>query len=213
MPFTREQFFELFGAYNAAIWPAEVVAYLLGIAAVLALVRPGRAAGQLISAILAILWLWTGLFYHMVYFARINPAAYAFGALFVAQAVLFILAGVSGSRLAFRFAPKPAKLLGAALIAYALVIYELLGLVAGHGLMQGPLFGVAPCPTVIFTLGVLVLAEPPVPWWLLPIPLAWAVIGTSAALTFGVAEDLGLAVAAVLVLVSLQLAGRQNRPS
>jgi len=212
MPFTREQFFELFGAYNAAIWPAEVVAYLLGIAAVLALVRPGRAAGQLISAILAILWLWTGLFYHMVYFARINPAAYAFGALFVAQAVLFILAGVSGSRLAFRFAPKPAKLLGAALIAYALVIYELLGLVAGHGLMQGPLFGVAPCPTVIFTLGVLVLAEPPVPWWLLPIPLAWAVIGTSAALTFGVAEDLGLAVAAVLVLVSLQLAGRQNRP-
>lgn len=213
MPFTREQFFELFGAYNAAFWPAEVVAYLLGIAAVLALVRPGRAAGQLISAILAILWLWTGLFYHMVYFARINPAAYVFGALFVAQAALFVLAGVSGSRLAFRFAQKPVKLLGAALIAYALVIYELLGLVAGHGLMQGPLFGVAPCPTVIFTLGVLVLAEPPVPWWLLPIPLAWAVIGTSAALTFGVAEDLGLAVAAVLVLVSLQLAGRQNRPS
>ena len=213
MPFTREQFFELFVAYNAAIWPAEVVAYLLGIAAVLALVRPGRAAGQLISAILAILWLWTGLFYHMVYFARINPAAYVFGALFVAQAALFVLAGVSGSRLAFRFAQKPVKLLGAALIAYALVIYELLGLVAGHGLMQGPLFGVAPCPTVIFTLGVLVLAEPPVPWWLLPIPLAWAVIGTSAALTFGVAEDLGLAVAAVLVLVSLQLAGRQNRPS
>ncbi len=213
MPFTREQFFELFVAYNAAIWPAEVVAYLLGIAAVLALVRPGRAAGQLISAILAILWLWTGLFYHMVYFARINPAAYVFGALFVAQAALFVLAGVSGSRLAFRSAQKPVKLLGAALIAYALVIYELLGLVAGHGLMQGPLFGVAPCPTVIFTLGVLVLAEPPVPWWLLPIPLAWAVIGTSAALTFGVAEDLGLAVAAVLVLVSLQLAGRQNRPS
>ena len=213
MPFTREQFFELFVAYNAAIWPAEVVAYLLGIAAVLALVRPGRAAGQLISAILAILWLWTGLFYHMVYFARINPAAYVFGALFVAQAALFVLAGVSGSRLAFRSAQKPVKLLGAALIAYALVIYELLGLVAGHGLMQGPLFGVAPCPTVIFTLGVLVLAEPPVPWWLLPIPLAWAVIGTSAALTLGVAEDLGLAVAAVLVLVSLQLAGRQNRPS
>ena len=160
MPFTREQFFELFVAYNAAIWPAEVVAYLLGIAAVLALVRPGRAAGQLISAILAILWLWTGLFYHMVYFARINPAAYVFGALFVAQAALFVLAGVSGSRLAFRSAQKPVKLLGAALIAYALVIYELLGLVAGHGLMQGPLFGVAPCPTVIFTLGVLVLAEP-----------------------------------------------------
>ena len=213
MPFTREQFFELFVAYNAAIWPAEVVAYLLGIAAVLALVRPGRAAGQLISAILAILWLWTGLFYHMVYFARINPAAYVLGALFLAQAALFVLAGVCGSRLAFRSAQKPVKLLGAALIAYALVIYELLGLVAGHGLMQGPLFGVAPCPTVIFTLGVLVLAEPPVPWWLLPIPLAWAVIGTSAALTFGVAEDLGLAVAAVLVLVSLQLAGRQNRPS
>jgi hypothetical protein len=44
-------------------------------------------------------------------------------------------------------------------IIYALLIYELLGYWAGHGLMAGPMLRVAPCPTTIFTIGVLLLAR------------------------------------------------------
>ncbi|MGM0484554.1 MAG: DUF6064 family protein, partial [Candidatus Krumholzibacteriota bacterium] len=35
MPFTVEQFFEVFESYNLAIWPAQIAAYILGIAAVI----------------------------------------------------------------------------------------------------------------------------------------------------------------------------------
>ena len=33
LPFATEQFFALFASYNAAIWPAQLVAYALGIVA------------------------------------------------------------------------------------------------------------------------------------------------------------------------------------
>lgn len=210
MPFAHEQFFEVFRTYNGAIWPAQVVAYLVGIVAVVALARPGRGAGQLVSAILALMWLWVGLGYHIGYFAPANPVAYAFGALFIVQAMLFVRAGVIGDRLSFRFALGVLSLLGVAFVFYAMVIYEMLGLVAGHGLMKGPLFGVAPCPTAIFTFGVLMMAQNPVPWWLLPIPVLWALIGTSAAVTLGVAEDFGLPVAAIFAVLSFALASRHR---
>jgi hypothetical protein len=89
------------------------------------------------------------------------------------------------------------------LVLYAAVIYELLGYVSGHGLMNGPLFGIAPCPTTIFTIGLLLMASGRLTLWLSIIPIAWALIGTSAALFLGVPEDLGLAAAAIASLVHL----------
>jgi hypothetical protein len=53
--------------------------------------------------------------------------------------------------------------LGVALIAYAVVIYNALGYVLGHSWPNLPVFGVAPCPTTIFTFGMLLLATGPLP--------------------------------------------------
>jgi hypothetical protein len=86
------------------------------------------------------------------------------------------------------------------------LVYEILGFFAGHGLMSGPLFGVAPCPTTIFTIGLLLLAHGSPLFWLSIIPGLWALIGTSAAIFLGVPEDFGLAVAASILLLSF--AGR-----
>ena len=77
-------------------------------------------------------------------------------------------------------------------IVYALLIYELLGCWAGHGLMAGPLFGVAPCPTTIFTIGMLLLARGGWVVWLSIIPLLWSLVGLAAALQLGIPEDFGL---------------------
>jgi hypothetical protein len=96
-----------------------------------------------------------------------------------------------------------------ALITYAAVIYELLGYVAGHGLMNGPLFGIAPCPTTIFTVGVLLVTRGRLALLLSIIPVLWALIGTSAALFLGVPEDLGLAVSVIVLLAVV--AGRLMR--
>ena len=94
LPFTREQFLEVFRSYNAAIGFAPLVLLALAVA-VLFLSYSQRAwRHRVISALLALLWLWSGMVYHWGFFSDINPAAKLFGALFVAQAVLLIILGV-----------------------------------------------------------------------------------------------------------------------
>ena len=83
------------------------------------------------------------------------------------------------------------------MMAYGMLIYPLVGALAGHTYPSSPVFGVAPCPTVIFTLGVLLCCLRP-RWYLLAMPLVWACIATSAAFKLGMTEDFGLIVSAVV---------------
>ncbi len=59
-----------------------------------------------------------------------------------------------------------------------------------------------PCPTTIFTLGLLMLADRAVPIRLLAIPMIWALIGSSAAVLIGMPEDLDLLTAGLATAVS-----------
>jgi len=78
LPFTLEQFLDVFAAYNKAIWPAQILAYVLGAIAVAALFRKGRASDRVISTVLGLMWLSTGVLYHGVFFSSVNKAAFAF---------------------------------------------------------------------------------------------------------------------------------------
>jgi hypothetical protein len=63
-----------------------------------------------------------------------------------------------------------------------------------------------PCPTVLFTAGVLLAVRPAVSRWLYLIPVAWSVIAGSAAILFEVTPDLALfAAATVMVLDALMV--------
>jgi integral membrane sensor domain MASE1 len=54
LPFTREQFLGVFVTYNDAIWPLQIVTYLLGIVVVVALLfRHGRPSDRIIAGVLA----------------------------------------------------------------------------------------------------------------------------------------------------------------
>ncbi len=208
LPFTTEQFFDVFATYNTAIWPVHVLAYALATGLV-ALVLAGKAwSGRWAAIVLGAFWLWNGLVYHLSFFTAINPAAYAFAAMFVVQGWLFLGYGTARRRLALSFRADGRGLAGMGLIAFAMLGYSALGLVPGHVWPRAPMFGVTPCPTAIFTFGVLLLSARPLPGPLLVIPVVWAVIGTSAALLLGVREDLTLAAATVLALTLLR-----QRPS
>lgn len=201
LPFTREQFLEVFRSYNDAIGIAPALLLVLAVT-IVALAHSKRAwRHRAITGLLAVLWLWSGVVYHWGFFEPINPAARLFGALFVAQAVLLIVRGVIRGQWEFDPRHATAARLGWLLIVYALVIYPLLGVSFGHGYPNGPTFG-APCPTTIFFLGTTLWI---IGSTLLPviIPVMWSVIGTSAALSLGIHEDYALALSAVLVLVTL----------
>ena len=189
LPFTRDQFFNVFGDYNAVLWPASLVAYVLAALLAIAILVGSSGRSTLAAAVLALLWAWTGLAYHLAFFSRINALAPLFAALFVLQALAILYWGVWRRRL------MPVSWLGWrssfgwALIAYAAIAYPLIGLAAGHAYGSLPQFGVTPCPVTLFTFGLLLLMRKPVPSSLWVIPVIWSLIGGSAALLLGVPQD------------------------
>ncbi|MPY73787.1 MAG: hypothetical protein GEU87_05965 [Alphaproteobacteria bacterium] len=201
VPFTREVFLGLFEQYNAAVWPAQPVAYALGLLVLLSALKPYKGSGRLIAAVLAAAWIWNGVAYHMLHFATLVWAAWAFGFLFVVQGLMFLGSGVLRGRLAFRFQGGVTGWIGIGMALFAMAAYPLIGALTGQGLPRIPPFGLAPCPTAIFTLGMLLLAAPRVPMHLLVIPLLWSIVGGAVAWQIDIPQDLALPAAAALAVV------------
>jgi uncharacterized membrane protein HdeD (DUF308 family) len=202
IPFTTEQFFLVFEKYNQTIFPMQAVLILVAIASVTLAANPKPSANKTISILLGFLWLWAGVVYHLTFFTEISPPAYVFGVLFVFQGLLFLYEGVVRNRLSFRASRRLNGILGAILIVYALAIYPLIGYALGRIFPTSPTFGV-PCPTTIFTFGLLLWTDKKIPLNLLIVPVLWSLVGTSAALSFGIKEDFGLLVAAMLGTASI----------
>jgi hypothetical protein len=197
-PFTADAYFSLFEVYNSAIWPAQLVAYCLGIVAIFLALRPMTAGGRITFAILSAFWLWNGIAYHLMHFFQINFAALGFGALFALQGVLFTGYAVGGRRI-FRFRPDVFGWSGLLFCLFALAVYPLLGWLAGHGWPRAAAFGVAPAPTTIFTIGMLLMMEGAAPLYLVAIPLLWSLAaGSAAVLRLDAPEDLSLLLAGVV---------------
>ncbi len=197
LPFTINQFLEVFRQYNEAVWPAQILLNAFALAAVVLAFVNKVYAGKIISYILAFLWFWMGLIYHISFFSAVNPAAYVFGGGFIAQGAFFHWFGGFKNRIVYRARFDVRGSIGALLIVYALLIYPLLGYWIGHVYPHSPTFG-APCPTTIFTFGMLLWTEGKTPRYLLIIPALWSLLGFSAALTLGIQEDIGLLIAGIV---------------
>lgn len=192
LPFSRDEFLEVFATYNETVWPAQLIAYALAIFALAALVGRNALHRRLALAAVSLMWIWTGIAYHWLFFSEINPAAIAFGLLFVGEGLLLAwLAFRQGPPLRLRWRAGAAGWVGAALIAYAAIIYPLIDLYLGHW-PRMPSFGISPCPVTLFTLGLLMLASPRPPLWAWIAPLAWSLIGGTAAFLLGIPQDWAL---------------------
>jgi len=152
LPFTTDQFLDVFARYNIAVWPTQLVFYLLGVLSIVVAVRPARWSSRIINLILSMFWLWMGVAYHFLFFSKINQAAWLFGAIFILQSLIFIYAGVITGKISFHSRRDVYGIGGAVILAYAFIVYPALGYVVGHKYPAAPTFGL-PCPTTIFTLG------------------------------------------------------------
>ncbi len=198
LPFTREQFFDLFAAYNEALWPAVVALWTASAVIVLLRLSAGRPYDRWVSALLVVQWAWSAIAYHVAFFTRINPAAWLFAALFLAQAVLFFRWGIIQRRLSFAPWGHAWAPLAWGLIAYSLA-YPAINAITYGSLLRIPTFGV-PCPATIFTVGVLMLATPRC-WSLSVVPMMWSAIGGSAAFLLGVHADVALPIAGIALAI------------
>jgi len=148
-----------------------------------------------------------GAVYHIGFFRHINPLATGFGVAFLIQACLFAFWALRQPPESFRPTHSRRAWMGGLLLAYALLVYPQLATSFGHLYPARPTFGL-PCPTTIATLGLLLWARPVAPWWIWIVPIGWSLIGTTAAFSLGIREDLGLFAAVLVVLASLSTGRR-----
>ena len=198
-PFTLQQFLEVFKNYNLVVFPMQIILYLISAVAIYVVIKRNSKSDKIISIILSFLWLWMGIVYHIIFFTAINKAAYLFGGVFVIQGILFLIYGVFQDKFSFSFQQDKYGITGIALIIFALIIYPVLGYFFGHIYPSSPTFGL-PCPTTIFTFGLLLLNAKKCPVAILIIPFVWSVVGFMAAFQFGILEDTGLIVASLLTV-------------
>ncbi len=208
LPFTASQFFDVFRQYNEAVWPAPLVLSALAAAASLVALMARPWSGRLVSVVLTILWAWTGLTYHVRFFSTINALAYAFGAASVLAAAAFAWHGVARGRLRFSGRHRGWFWIGAAVQTYALALYPLASIATGHPFPVMPTFGL-PCPTTIFTIGLLAWLAPGIPAAVLVVPSLWSLVGVQAAWLLGVEPDLALL---VVMPIALALVARDRWP-
>jgi hypothetical protein len=211
LPFTAEILFSDFAQYNRAIWPLPVLAWGLGLAAVLLTLRPLRGGNVMIGALLAAAWLWTGIGYHILHFATINFAAPIYGAFFALEGLLFAWSGVLRQTLSFRFRPDLFGWAGLVLALAALTLWPLADWLEGYGAGGMRVVGLAPTPTAAFTLGLLLLTAGRVPLRLAIVPLLWALVAGATAWILGIAQDLALPAAGLGALCLMLWKNRRRR--
>ena len=197
LPFSIEQFLDIFEKYNRSVWPLQLIFYLMAVLIIGLSFVKFRSSDRVIVSLLSFFWIWMGAIYHLVYFTAINKAAFIFGATFILQGILFFYLGVIKNQISISFSKNIEGMAGSVLIIFALIIYPIVGIIQGHIYPASPTFGL-PCPTTIFTMGVLLWSDKKIPVILFIVPVLWSVLGFSAAHSLGIKEDIVLVIAGIL---------------
>lgn len=200
-PFTIQQFFEIFEKYNSTVFPFQLIIFIFGLAAVLMVHSSKNIKNKVITGILGFFWLWIGAVYHIAFFVSINKAAYAFGGLFIIQGLLFLME-LFRRKLEFNFSQCIREYIGYFFIVFGLIIYPIVSYFLEGSFARTISLGL-PCPTTILTFGFLLLTNERFPKYLLIIPTLWAIIGTGAAINFGIYQDYIMLISAIVANIYL----------
>ena len=197
--FSPRTYYRLFELYNLALWPFHILALALG-AAILGLSRTGRLSHRRIAAaILAGLWLWVGWAYFLERYQTINWAAGYVAVAFCIEALLLLWrGGLYGLSTSLRSHSGPAGLF---IFMFALCAYPLVAPLLGRPWTQAEVFGLAPDPTAMATLGIL-MASSVWRWELLVIPGLWCLASAVTLWAMGSPDAVLPAIAAAAALLS-----------
>jgi hypothetical protein len=172
--FSPRVYWRMFELHNAALWPLHVLTLAVGLI-ILFITRRSGTSARWLALILAILWIFVGWSFLWNRYATINWAAAYLAPAFAVEGVLLLVFGSLLDGLAFDRRGL-AGWTGYLILAFALAGQPLLAPLQGRGWAASEVFGIAPDPTAIATLGLLLLARGRLLPLLLPIPVLWCLL-------------------------------------
>jgi uncharacterized membrane protein HdeD (DUF308 family) len=200
LPFSKNQFMEVFEKYNTAVFPMQILFLLAGCIMLFFVFKKGEKQNKIIGYMLGGIWLWMGIVYHIIFFFSINKAAFLFGAAFIVQGILFCIFAYR-NQLHFEFRKSASNWISLFIILFGLIFYPFIGYMLGNSFVHTISFGL-PCPTTIFTFGLLGLQRGNLKRRYMIIPLVWSFIGFFAAILMGVYQDVIMPIAALYVFIA-----------
>lgn len=205
--FTPAIYFRQYELVNAALWPWHVMLLLTAAAAMALRFGVGRSTVDWTCLLLAPAWAVTAWWFLYRHYAPINLAAEPFAVLFALQALLLLVAGL---RVGDRAPLTAAKALpGLLLFGYALIVHPLLAPLLGRSWASVEVFGMAPDPTALATLGIVLSMRSTSTIWLAVIPIAWCVFSGLTYLAMALPYGLLSPALAITVVALRVLPGRR----
>jgi len=172
--FSPRVYWRMFELHNAQFWPLHLLTLAAGLAIAWLALRQMRGAGSLAALILAALWILVGWSFLWDRYAAINWAIVYVAPAFGLEALLLAIAAARGG-LVFdkRYL---AAWTGLMVAAVGLILYPLLPFLFARPWTTAEVFGIAPDPTAVATLGMVLTASGRFALLLVPIPLAWLLL-------------------------------------
>ncbi len=200
--FSTDTFFRLFELNNTALWPLQIFMLIVAVMLLMLARRTDRKSGNILAITLALLWCLVGWqFFHKLYAPIYLPADW-FALLFGLEALLFLMLGLRLSQRKLFYNRMPhSPYPGAMLLFYAVIVHPLVGLMFERNWQALEVFGIAPDPTALGTLGILLMMPGVKPKILAIIPFIWCLISGLTYLAMDM--PLGLLTPAVAVLASI----------
>lgn len=165
--FAPRTYWRLFELVNTAWWPAPLAGWAAGAAALWAhthrrTAAPPAWAGRAALAVMALAWACTGSLFLWQRFAPIHWVAGWWAGLFGAAALMLLALALQRGA----WVPESARgrLRVARALGLAALLMPLLAPAAGRPWAQAELFGIAPDPTALLTLAVLLVLHPQALW-------------------------------------------------
>jgi hypothetical protein len=184
----------------------QILLFLAGCSMLFLIGTKLKNRNRMIGCLLGCVWIWTGAAYHLLLFTEINKGAYVFGGAFILQGILFIVLACR-DKLLFSFEHTMTQRISCFFILFGLALYPIIGYMIEKSIVHTISFGL-PCPTTIFTFGLLGLQSGNIKKRFLIIPFIWSFIGLFAAISMGVYHDVVMPVAALYTIITRIKSGK-----
>lgn len=210
--FSPRVYYRLFELHNRALWPLQIVAVALGVAALYAAWHRTPYAGRVVSLVFGTAWLCVAWSFLWVRYAAINwPVAYV-APTFAAEGVALLLLGAARNGLEFREARGVLAWCSLTLAVAAILGYPLLAPLMGRPWVGAEVFGIAPDPTAAATLALLAFLRRG-GGWLMIVPALWCALSSGILYLLGTADffvPIAGAVTAIALVITVERTGDET---